>query len=490
MIKKDLTEFNSFIKRLSMFGTFPEIYDSISGMNSYGPYGTAIRNNIVEVMRKEFRKLGFWEVDCPVVSPEIVWKASGHMDRFVDIIASSEDRTFRVEKVIEEERPDITLTEKGLAGIQRLLEKEKIIPRGCSEPLSNAKEYNLMLLTTVAGNNAVLRPETATTTYLGFRDYHQLFRGSMPLRIFQYGRAFRNEITSRQGLIRGREFEQFEGQIFIFEDQKQPFDDFDRFSKLEISLLDRKSQQVGSSANRVSLREAVLSGVHKNEAFAYCFGLVANILNRIGIEPKSITFRQHLLDEMAHYAIDAWDVEVMTEQYGLVEVCGIHDRGNYDLSRHQEYSGKKMDIPHPKGGKQIPHILEIAFGVGRSVYCTLEQNFSSRDDKNVLYLPKMVSPVQVAVFPLVNKGGLDTIASELNAKLVDDGFISVFDRKGSIGKRYARMDEIGTPYCITVDFQSKENSTVTVRDRDTTQQERVLIKELATKLHEGIYNPK
>jgi len=481
-----LNEFNSFIKRWGIFSTFPDLYDSISGMNSYGPYGTAIRNNIVEAMRKEFRKLGFWEVDCPVVSPEVVWKASGHMDRFVDVIAHSDGRTFRIEKVIEEERPDLTLTEKGLVGLQQLLEKEKIIPKGCSEPLSNAEEYNLMLLTIVAGSNAVLRPETATTTYLGFRDYHKLFRGAMPLKIFQYGRAFRNEITSRQGLIRGREFEQFEGQIFIFEDQKQHFDNFDKLSNLEVSILDQELQQTRGSAKKLSLREAVSSGVYKSEAFAYCFGIVANILKKIGINQKSITFRQHLPDEMAHYAIDAWDAEVMTEQYGLVEVCGVHDRGNYDLSRHQEYSGKKLEVPNPNGGREVPHILEIAFGVGRSVYCALEHNFSSRDGKNVLYLPKRISPVHVAVFPLVNKEGLDIIADELNVKLVEEGFISVFDKKGSIGKRYARMDEIGTPYCVTVDFQTKEDNTVTIRDRDTTQQERVLIDNLTTRLYDGV----
>ena len=484
----NIDELNVFIKRLNIFQTFPSIYNAVSGTNSYGIYGTLIRNNIVEAMRREFRKREFWEVDCPIISPTDIWKASGHMDRFKDIIATSDNKTFRVEKVVEETRPDINLTERGLEGIKNLVARERIIPHGCSEPLHDVREYSLMVLSSIADSPVALRPETATTTYIDFPSIHQTLRGHMPVKVFQYGKAFRNEITSRRGLIRGREFEQFEAQMFIFEDQKNPFDEFNNGKGLELSILDIESQKRNVPPKIMSLNDAVSIGILPSEAMAYCFNITSNILTKTGIDPSTVRFRQHLPDEKAHYAIDAWDVEVRTQQYGLVEFCGVHDRGNYDLTRHQEFSGKKLEVQHPDGSHQVPHILEIAFGVGRSLYCALEQNFRQRGDTgyNILSLPRKISPIHVAVFPLVNKDGLEDIAYALNGKLSDQGFISVFDKKGSIGKRYARMDEIGTPFCITIDYQTKEDDSVTIRERDTKSQTRIKIADLTASLYAGL----
>lgn len=479
--------FNTLIKRLKIFQPYPSVYDPIAGMSEFGPYGATIKANLVNRMRAEFRKARFWEVDCPLVSPTIVWKASGHLDRFVDVIAESDGKIYRIEKVLEENYPEIPITEKGLAALSRLIEQKAIVPRGNKEKLHTPREYNLMLTTSVAGTPAVLRPETATTTYLSFQDYLTLFRGQMPLRLFQYGRAFRNEITSRQGLIRGREFEQCEGQIFIIEEQKRNFADFERVRNKQLRFLDSETQRKGIvEPRRLILSDTVERRVLPSQAYAYCFGVVSTILDTAGINPDSVRFRQHLPDEKAHYALDAWDVEVLSPQYGQVEVCGVHDRGDYDLKRHQDFSGRKFTVPDSSGQERIPNILEIAFGVGRTAYCMLEQSFSEREGKTVLRLPKRIAPISVGIFPLVNKGGLEEISANIEGNLNEQEFAVVRDTKGSIGKRYARMDEIGTPYCVTVDFQSKDDGTVTLRDRDTTTQQRVMIGELPNLLYRGL----
>lgn len=474
--------FNAFIKKLNIYQPSPVIYDSIAGFSEFGPYGATIKSSLVNKVKKEFRKAAFWEVEHPIIMPKKVWEASGHIERFLDIIAESEDKIFRVDKVVEEEYPHLLLLDRSIEGIRKFLQENKIIPKGQKEPLSNPREYWLMMMTSVAGEEATLRPETATATYSSFKEYYTLFRNSMPIKIFQHGRVFRNEITTRQGLIRGREFEQIEGQIFVLQENKNEFDLNAKNINHRVLLLSSNAQINKTDAEEVFLAETVSNNILNSSGYAYCFSVVMNILKGIGLENSEIRFRQHLPDEKAHYALDAWDVELKTEQYGWLEICGIHDRGVYDLTRHQEYSGKKLSVNNSKQEQEIPNILEIAFGVGRLMYSLLEKGFNIREEKNILSLPTYLCPIQVAVFPLMKKDGMSEIAEEINFNLNEEGFISVYDEKGSIGKRYARMDEIGTPFCITVDHDTLVDNTVTLRDRDTCEQKRINISDLSLEL--------
>ena len=193
-----------------------------------------------------------------------------------------------------------------------------------------------------------------------------------------------------------------------------------------------------------------------------------------------------MADEKAHYALDEWDIEVETEAFGWVEICGVHDRGDYDLSRHQEFSKKNYSIKNGNGEMEVPHILEIAFGVGRSLYCALEHSFDSRNDKNVLKLPRHIAPIQVAVFPLVKRENLPEKAEEIYNQLRMNDLIAFLDQSGSIGKRFARMDEIGTPFCVTVDSKINEDGTVTVRDRDTGKQEYMTPEKVVSYIKENL----
>ena len=355
-----------------------------------------------------------------------------------------------------------------------------MIPEKNKEPLSNVQEYNLMMRTSVAGIDAFLRPETATTTYLSFADYYNMFRERMPIMVFQYGRAFRNEIATKHGLIRGREFEQMESQIFILKDEKKSFAKFKYAKRSVHPFFSEKDQIANASPKKLTLEKAVKDGVLGNEAYAYCFFVVISIIEKLGIDLDRVRYRQHLKDEKAHYALDAWDIEVKTDAFGWVEICGVHDRGDYDLSRHQEFSKKNYSIKNKNGDLEVPHVLEIAFGVGRTLYCSLEHSFTNRDNKNVLKLPRNIAPIQVAVFPLVNKENLPDKAEEIYNDLRMKNLITFYDQSGSIGKRYARMDEIGTPYCVTVDFKINEDNKVTLRDRDTGEQIRLETNEIAS----------
>ncbi|MEJ2293207.1 MAG: His/Gly/Thr/Pro-type tRNA ligase C-terminal domain-containing protein, partial [Candidatus Lokiarchaeota archaeon] len=217
-------------------------------------------------------------------------------------------------------------------------------------------------------------------------------------------------------------------------------------------------------------------------AFAYCIYLGYHLTQKLGYPDDTIRLRQHSPNEMAHYADDAWDLEVKTQQFGWVEICGIHDRTNYDIKRHSQYSNQNFEISmgsDPKE-KEIPQILEIAFGPDRILYTLLETCFNVKHERIVLKLLPDLAPNTVAVFPLVrNKKEILKLSKDVHKTLIKNRIISFFDSSGSIGKRYRRQDELGTPYCVTIDYDSLNDNTVTLRERDTMEQKRVKISHLA-----------
>ena len=479
-------------RRGFIWGPSPEIFGGLSGFYAYGPLGKAIKNNVENLIRNWLWINGFWEVDAPTVSPEIVWISSGHVEGFIDpIVRCTKCKTvYRADKLIEEVAPQIHTSGKSFEELTEILEKEGIRCPKCGGKLGEVAGYNLMMKTTIGlDTTGYLRPETATTTYIMFKRLHTFFREKLPSKVFQIGKAYRNEISPRQGVLRLREFTQGEAQTFILPEQEYDFAEFKRIENEKLPLLPYKIQMEDKEEiQNVTLREAIDLGYLEKEAYAWHIWVAYKIYELLNIPEEKFRLRQHLPEERAHYAKDAWDIEFLTEDFGWVELCGIHDRGDYDLLRHQKYSKQKMMVRGSKG-KEIPHILEIAFGIDRTIYALLETSYIKDDIREWLKLPAFIVPIQIAVFPLMKKNGLDTKAKEIYRKLRRTEFRIIYDEDGSIGKRYRRMDEVGTPFEVTIDYQTLEDDTVTIRDRDTMKQNRVKTEDLVNEFKRRIQDP-
>ncbi len=493
-IVDNIETFNSLLKRRGfVWGPEPEIYGGFAGFYSYGPAGMALKNNVLSLFRRELRAFGFGEVECPTIMPEIVWKASGHLDRFIDPVLKCVkcNTLHRADKYLQEMLPDIMIDGLSYEQMKKLVDKHNIICKKCGTPFNKIEEYNLMLKTTVGADSvAYLRPETATTTYLLFNRLDQDARRQYPVKIFQYGKAYRNEISPRQQVLRMRAFDQFELQLFIGKEQEMNFDEYGEIKNNKLPLLDWKLQERNiDKPNQVSLKEALKNGTLKKPAYAYCLYLGYYLTKILGYPDDVIRLRQHSPNERAHYADDAWDLEINTTQFGWVEICGIHDRTDYDLRRHGEFSKQKFEIAmgSDPNVKEIPQILEIAFGPDRIIYTLLESVFNVEDGRINLKLNPILAPNMVAVFPLVkNKENIRNLALKVHKNLLHNRINSFYDEAGAIGRRYRRQDEIGTPFCITIDYDSLEDNTVTLRERDTMEQIRIDISEIPEKIRNKI----
>jgi glycyl-tRNA synthetase len=494
-IEDKIETFNSLLKRRGfIWGPSPEIYGGLAGFYSFGPAGTALKNEILINFRRELRSYGFGEVECPTIMPEIVWKASGHLERFIDPVLKCEKcgSLFRADKYLSDVFPSKMVEGMSIEKMEEIIKKESIKCPKCETQFNKIEKYNLMLKTNLGIDDvAYLRPETATTTYLLFNRLDQDARRQYPVKVFQYGKAYRNEISPRQQVLRMRAFDQFEIQLFIGKEQELDFDEFEEVKNVELPLLDWKSQEKQiEHPKMISLKNALSKGMLKKEAYAYCLFLSYHLTQILGFPNEVMRYRQHSPDERAHYADDAWDLEINTNQFGWVEICGIHDRTNYDLKRHGEYSNTNFEIAMGKDPKvkEVPQILEIAFGLDRIIYTLLENAFNVDETKEgsktqkriVLQLAPRLAPNTVAVFPLKrNEESIRLLATKIHKSLMYSKINSFYDEKGAIGKLYRRQDELGTPFCITVDFQSLEDNTVTIRYRDSMQQERIAISEIA-----------
>ncbi|MBI4210369.1 MAG: glycine--tRNA ligase [Candidatus Diapherotrites archaeon] len=460
-----------------VYGPEPEIYGGISGFYSYGPLGKRLKNNIEAVIRKHFNTQGFYEMEYPLVTPAVVWKASGHLDGFNDPVILTEDgkESYRADKLIEE-----------MAGIQadhmkdeELLRtiKEKSIKAPTGKKLAQKIErHSLMMKTTIGLNTeAYNRPETATTTYLPFRNYLEFFRDKLPFGVFQIGKAFRNEISPRQHLVRCREFTQAESQTFLFPEMKRGWEKFAEVKNDRLPFWTEEMQKNGKEPQEESLARAMESNILKNKAYAWHLNLAYKMFLGFGIPKEKIRLRQHHSDEKAFYSDDTWDIEVNLKSFGWLEVCGISDRTNYDLQQHAKFSGQKLAARTAEGKEEVPHVIEIAFGVDRPFFALLDLVYDERQEdeqRTLLRIPARLAPVQAGVFPLVKKDGLAEKAMQIHKEL-QKKLLCVYDEGGSIGRRYSRQDAVGTPYCITIDYDTMKDGTVTLRERDTMKQERV-----------------
>lgn len=441
----------SLCKRRGFIFPGSELYGGIAGMWDYGPLGVELKNNIRDLWWRTFvhEREDIYGLDAAILMRKNVWEASGHVGGFVDPI---------VEDVVTKKRyrADSLLEDNGLENADGMPAEEmtKYIKKNdIKSPernsLSEVRTFNLMFQTHVGatgGEDSVsyLRPETAQGIFVNYKNIVDTLYPSVPFGVAQIGKAFRNEISPRDFIFRLREMEQMEIEYFIREKDWE-------------------------------------------ESFDYWIEMVKGFYKKVGIPMESIYEHEIPKEGRAHYSKRTIDFE-FHYPFGLKELTGLAYRTNYDLKKHQEHSGVNLEYTDKHTGEKfIPHVIEPSFGLERLLLAVLVSSYREDDmdgeSRTFLALKPEIAPVRVAVFPLLkNKPDLVKKAKGLHKDLLEDIGRVWFDDNGNIGKRYRRQDEIGTPYCITVDFDTLKDETVTVRDRDTGKQERVSISDLSSYL--------
>ena len=443
-----------------------EIYDGLSAVYDYGPYGSELKKNIKDYWWRSMTQFheNIVGIDAAIFMHPTTWKASGHVDNFSDPMIDNRDsnKRYRVDHLIEgyaeqlnaqdkvkeaEEliaEMDRLLAAEDFTALKKLLEVNKI---SCAVSgttnWTDIRQFNLMFSTQVGSvaeesDTIYLRPETAQGIFVNFLNVQKTARMKVPCGIAQIGKAFRNEIVARQFIFRMREFEQMEMQFFIRPGTQAQWYEYWKQTRLDWHL-------------------------------------------SLGIPADKYRYHNHV--KLAHYADAALDIEYEFP-FGFKEVEGIHSRTDFDLKSHQAYSGKKMQyFDNEINQNYIPYVIETSIGLDRMFLLILSHAYEeetitkedgSTDSRSVLHLPPLLAPVKLAILPLTKKDGLPDIARELmnDCKMA---FRCFYEEKDAIGKRYRRQDAIGTPFCVTIDHQTKEDQTVTIRYRDSMKQERIAL---------------
>ncbi|NYT00721.1 MAG: glycine--tRNA ligase [Methanocellales archaeon] len=517
-----------------------EIYGSTAGFWDFGPLGTALKRRIKEIWI-DFHVIrgGFYEIETPTMCIEDVFVASGHVNNFADLMVECKKcgEAFKVDSAMEK------------------------CPE-CGGSLGEVCAFNLMFKTSIGpGSKRIgyLRPETAQGMFVDFHRLLRFYRDRLPFGVAQIGKVYRNEISPRQGTLRLREFTIAEVEIFI-DPRKTEHPNFEDVKNVVLQLYPAKEQLSDGKTLKLSLKDAVEKGIIKQQFVGYHIAQIQLFLLEIGFSQEKIRFRQHKNDEIAHYAIDCWDAEALTDRFGWIEIVGIANRGDYDLKAHAKHSQNEMTVfvPYDKpitrermvikpnmraigrkfkdnaakvtealrtlsldqfeegtirvgdevipltkdlvkyelvseeisGERVLPHVIEPSYGIDRIVYVLLEHSFDEEEVEGerrvVLRLPPNIAPIQGVVLPLLSRDGLDKKGRWVERSLRKNGFLVDYDESGTIGRRYRRHDEIGTPFAITIDHQTLDDDTVTIRDRDSMKQIRVLIGDVPSVMGELI----
>lgn len=467
-----------------------EIYNPAAGFFEYGPIGAKLRENIIDLWQETFvnSEDNVYEISGSTIIPEEVFKASGHVDSFHDPLTqcSKCKSMFRADHIIED------ATGQKAEGLSidemfSIISDQGIKCSNCGGDLEKPKEFNMMFKTNigpVSGNVGYLRPETAQNIFLNFRRISHAMRSKLPFGVAQVGRAYRNEISPRNFLVRMREFEQLELEMFVDPDELNNHPNWTEVQDLTVRILSHELQESKEEPVEITLAEALEQKLIPNQYMGYYMAVESAFVQNLGVPEEKFYFR-HLLDhETAHYSAANYDLEIIFP-FGIVEVIGLAYRTDYDLSKHMEKSGTKMHINVPGKGNIVPHVIEPSAGLSRLIYATLLACYV-KDDREWTWFkfPGAIAPWEAAVLPLMKKDGLSEGAKNYYWELKDYGLEILFDESGKIGKRYARNDEIGIPYAITFDYTSKESELVTLRDRDTTQQVQLPMDVLGTLLRE------
>ena len=440
----------AYAKRKGFVFPGSEIYDGLAGVYDFGPHGTALLNALKEEFRKSVvqSRRDFYEVDSAMFKHPRVWDASGHTSGFSDPIVECRDTQTRLRVDKELEKLGITADEKmSIEELQALFDQHKdAIAKNNKLPgnFTPVRAFNLLVQSnlgdfTGTGANPVYLPgEACQGIYLNYKNVVDTMHPKIPFGIAQIGKAFRNEISPRQFLFRTREFEQADTQYFVRPGENRPH--YERI---------------------------------KQERWDWYLSL--------GIDPEHLRWSQH--ENLVFYASDAWDIEYDFPSYGFDEVEGVHDRTDYDLTQHQEFSGVDLSY-NDNGDKFVPYILETSMGMGRLFLAVLseaydEEQLEGDDSRVVMRFAPRLAPVHISVLPLMKKDGMSERAQEI-FDILSVQYRTSYDESGSIGKRYRRADEIGTPFCVTVDHDTLSDNTVTVRHRDSMEQVRMPIQNLET----------
>ncbi len=485
-------ELFALLRRRGVFWPSAEIYGGTQGLYDYGPLGTALKRRIEEAWAAWFVGLShdYYLIDPAEILPEAVVRASGHLENFTDpeVICDTCHNAFRADTVLEKIRPE------GVDGLPSKEIEEIVRGRGVKCPscgattLSVPPPFNLMfgLDYGVTGHErAYLRPETAQSSYLSFPRMWDVGRHALPLGIAIIGKAYRNEIAPRQLLLRMRSFEQAELQIF-FDPEHFPLP-FDRVRDEKLPVVRAERRLAGDEEVVLTSAADLVSAGKLPEFYVYhmvhTFRFFRDVLR---IPPERIRLLEKSDQERAFYNRLHFDVEVLLDSMGgFKEIGGVHYRGDYDLSRHGQGSGKDLSVTLTGGRAVLPHVLELTYGVDRGLWAVADVHLGKDGDRTVWRLPPYLAPVPVGVFPLIPKEHAK-FAEQLSDDLAAAGVSNLYDDSGTIGKRYARMDEAGTPFCVTVDAETladgPSRGTVTVRSRDSKTQERVPATELAGRL--------
>ncbi len=483
--KPTVEELATFCKKKGFVFQAAEIYSGLGGFYDFGPLGVELKNNLKSLYWKKFvsKREDCFGQDGSIITNPTVWKASGHVDGFADLVLTTkESKTkLRADHFIEDQ---LNIPADGMSAddINKLIKENNLKYNG--EDFQEIKDFNLMFQTHVGADitkNSVayLRPETAQSIFPNFRLVADTCRAKLPFGIIQIGKAFRNEISPRDFVFRSREFEQMEMEYFFNPEAK--FELFtDVHKKTKFLFLSAENQD----ADKDEMKEVTVGELIKqkkmNEYHGYWLAEFFNWFNNeVGFEYENLRIREHVKTELSHYSKGTFDIDYKYP-FGYKEMLGMANRGSFDLTQHQTHSKQKLEFFDEESKKKfLPEVIEPSLGVERFMMAVMFEGF--KDDKErgniVLSLPAKVAPYKVAVLPLVNKGGLPEVARDIFDELVDEDIEVFYDRSGSVGRRYARQDEIGTPYCITVDFETIEDGenkgTVTIRDRDSTKQARV-----------------
>ncbi len=434
-----------------------EIYGGLAGTYDYGHYGVLLKNNIKAawwrgMVQRHDNVVG---LDAAILMHPKVWKASGHVDNFVDALVDDKisKKRYRADHLIEEQ---LGMKVEGLsnADLTKIFAENEIkTPEGKPADWTEVRSFNLMFKTHAgpveSDDNAIyLRPETAQAMFVDFKEVQSTTRKKPPFGIAQVGKMFRNEITPGKFIFRLREFEAMEMEFFTPPAESKKWHEFWLKERMRWYVED------------------------------------------LGIKQSHLQLREHTKDELSHYSSRTADIEYQFP-WGFGEIEGIANRGDYDLSVHSQESGKDIEYFDEASGKSYkPHVIEPAAGLDRIVFTTMMDAYTEEQDekgdlRTVLKFKPSIAPVKAAILPLMNKPELAKVAAKLRDDLAAR-FMLDYDVTGSIGKRYRRQDEIGTPFCCTVDFDSLEDKSVTVRDRDSQKQDRIKIAELGDYLAEKL----
>ncbi len=466
------------------------IYKEIGGFYDYGPIGVRIKRNLENLWRRTFVDgLGVYEVETTNIMPEPIFKASGHLTSFTDpiITCTSCKTTLRADKLLEEfytKKGD----DKAVGRIEKMsnaeLEKElkdKAIkcPKCGKSTFSKIETFNLLFKTAIgaSGNEpAYLRPETPQGIFVDFKNLYKWYSMKLPAAIGQAGKAYRNEISPRQQIVRLRELSQMDVELFFDpEDKDEVLNDFDMKVALDAKipvLLKGKNQE-----EHKKIGDMLKEGIIPNKNFALLLYMEEQFVKSIGFKEGIYRYRQ--VEVTPHYSRCNFDLEVNTS-YGYLELSGLAYRTDYDLSSHAKLSGEDLSVMNGEK-KVLPHVVELSIGMDRPLFAILDTAFEKGEDRgwSWLRLSSEMAPYKYGIFPLQKDDKLIEKAKALHKRLSDLHIPVYYSEVASIGKRYARADEIGVPYCITIDYQTVEDGTVTVRDRDTAKQIRKKTSEIS-----------